>query len=89
MCINVTELKILGKTYRTIGEKWENKIRYLVLTVKEEEEEVGGGCRIIVIGVIRVGITWWGILLLKLEILGLYSEKKTGLRGCSPLCSWI
>ena len=42
MCINVTELKILGKTYRTIGEKWENKIRYLVLTVEEEEEEVGG-----------------------------------------------
>jgi hypothetical protein len=41
MCINVTKLKILGKIYRTIGEKWENKIRYLVLTVEEEEEVEG------------------------------------------------
>jgi hypothetical protein len=39
ICINVTELKILGKNDRTIGEKWENKIRYLALAVEEEEEE--------------------------------------------------
>jgi hypothetical protein len=32
-------LKILGKNYRTIGEKWENMISYLVLAVEEEEEE--------------------------------------------------
>lgn len=37
ICINVTELKILGKNYRTIAEKWENKINYLVLTLEEEE----------------------------------------------------
>lgn len=35
--INVTELKNLGKNYRTIDEKLENKIRCLVLAVKEEE----------------------------------------------------
>jgi hypothetical protein len=40
ICINVTELKILWKNYRTIGEKWENKIRYLVLAVEEEVEGV-------------------------------------------------
>jgi len=39
ICINVTELKILGKNYKTIGEKWENKIRYLALAVEEEEVE--------------------------------------------------
>jgi hypothetical protein len=37
--INVTELKILGKSYRNIGEKLENKIRYLVLAVEEDEKE--------------------------------------------------
>ena len=39
ICIDVTELKIIGKNYRTIGEKWENKITYLVLAVEEEEVE--------------------------------------------------
>jgi hypothetical protein len=32
-------------------------------------------CRIIVIGVIRLGITWWGIILRNLELCGLYSEE--------------
>jgi hypothetical protein len=36
--INVTELKIVRKNYRTIDEKWENKIRYLVLAMEEEED---------------------------------------------------
>ena len=39
ICINVTELKLLGKNCRTIGEKWEIKITYLVLAMEEEEKE--------------------------------------------------
>ena len=39
ICINVIELKIIGKNYRTIGEKWENNITYLVLAVEEEVED--------------------------------------------------